>query len=103
MTPIKGKPRGKGKPFTKGDPRIARPKQGPLCTEAWTFGVNFKNALAKGGDPKELADVLWTAAKRARPWAVELILAYLIGKPEQPISAEVKGQVVFMMPRPGKD
>ncbi len=77
------------RPFKKGDdPR--RNKNGARCKEAAIFGEMFVNALAKGGDPKDLAKVLWKYAKAGRPWAIEMILDRLVGKVEQPVTGLFK-------------
>jgi hypothetical protein len=93
----------KGRPFQKGDdPR--RNKQGARSKEAQSFAERFANSLASGGDPKDLAAILWEKALKGQPWAVEVLLDRLIGKVTQPISGDMKvsGQVLFIMPRPGK-
>ena len=72
--------RAVGRPFQKGDdPRRCK---GGRSKEAQSFGLRFGNALATGGDPKEIADVLWEKARRGQPWAIEILLDRLIGKPK---------------------
>lgn len=67
--------------FKKGDdPR--RHMGGAKTTEAQSFAVNFANALASGGDPKALADLLWDKAMKGQQWAIDIVLDRLIGKPK---------------------
>ena len=76
----KGKPRGK--PFKgKDDPRIW--KGGARSQDAQSFALRFMNALSTGGDPKDISDILWAEAKRRRPWAIEMLIDRLIGKPRE--------------------
>ena len=70
------------KPFVKGDSRINR-TTGPKNAEAKSFGIRFAEALATGGDPNDLAAMLWEKAMRGQPWAVEIILDRAIGKPKE--------------------
>ncbi len=70
-----------GRPFRKGDD--PRRNRGTGTSEAKSFGIRFNNALASGGDPKDLSDILWEKAKRGQPWAIEIILDRLIGKPKE--------------------
>ena len=80
-----------GVPFHKGDdPR--RGKNGALCAERAAFATKFANALATQGKPEELAKVLWDAARSKRPWAIEMILDRLMGKPNQPMTGEFNGK-----------
>ena len=94
-----------GKPgrFKKGDdPR--RNKRGARSKEAQSFAERFANALAKGGEPQDLSEMLWEKALKGQSWAVEILLDRLIGKVVQPIDGKLShsGSVIFMMPRPGK-
>ena len=71
----------RGRPFQKGDD--PRRNKGAKSQEAQSFAVNFANALATGGDPKALSALLWEKALRGQPWAVEILLDRLIGKPKE--------------------
>ncbi len=72
------KPRGK--PFVKGDPRIAAGGEMKLLQN---YPKNFKKALAEGISPEEFAALLIESARRGRPGAREMIAKYLIGEPPQ--------------------
>ena len=80
MTPQKKRRVPKGKPFVKGDPRI---NAGGISKEAKSFAKRFHEALAAGGDPKELAALIWEKALRGQPWAVEILLDRAVGKPKE--------------------
>lgn len=74
-----------GKPFTSGnDPR--RWTKGSRCKSASEFTAAFNHALAEGGDPVQLAAILWAAALKGKPWAIEIILDRLIGKVTLPMT-----------------
>lgn len=66
--------------FRKGDD--PRRNKGNKCAEAKSFGIRFSDALSKGGDPKALADLLWEKALKGQPWAIDIVLDRLIGKPK---------------------
>ncbi len=70
-----------GKPFQKGDD--PRRNKGTGSGEAKSFGIRFNNALASGGNPKELSTILWDRARRGQEWAISIILDRLIGKPKE--------------------
>jgi len=79
------------RPFQKGpDPR--RNPTGGVCKERAAWEQVFRNALAKKADPDKLAQVLVDAAMSKRPWAIEIVLDRLMGKPNQPISGQVNGK-----------
>ena len=69
--------RGRFKPGA--DPRR---NPGGRCKEALSFGHRFSTALAQGGDPKALADLLWDKALKGQSWAIDIVLDRLIGKPK---------------------
>jgi hypothetical protein len=81
-------PKGnRGKPFKAGpDPR--RHLAGRKCRDALAFGQEFSRVLAEGGDPKALAELLWKRALAGRPWAIEIILDRLMGKPSLAVKLE---------------
>lgn len=79
MTPSRAGIAGR---FKKGDdPR--RNKTGCRSREATSFAERFANALAEGGSPKEISDILWEKARKGQPWALEIVLDRLIGKPKE--------------------
>ena len=82
------------KPFQKGKDSRRNPT-GALCKEAAAFSMKFRNALAKKGNPDELAEILWKYAKQGRPWAIDIILERLMGKVTQPISGAVDHNLFF--------
>ena len=90
-----------GKPgvFKKGDdPR--RNMTGARSKEALAFAQNFANALAKGGDPRDLADMLWEKALRGQSWAVEILLDRLIGKPKENEGQPKEFIIKYQEPQP---
>ena len=82
------------KPFKKGADSRRNPT-GALSKEAAAFSMKFRNALAKKGNPDELAEILWKHAKNGRPWAIDVILERLMGKVTQPISGEIDHTLSF--------
>jgi hypothetical protein len=74
-------PKGnRGRPFKPGsDPR--RHLAGRKCRDAIAFSQEFSRVLAERGDPVALAALLWRRALAGRPWAIEIILDRLMGKP----------------------
>ena len=83
--PAKKKPRGK--PFTGADdPR--RNNEGNLNAEAQSWGINYRNWLAKKLTPEQAAEVTVDAYKRKQAWAVHEVNERLGGKVTQPIEAE---------------
>jgi hypothetical protein len=76
----KGKQRGKGRPFVKGDPRAGRPKG---CLDKVT--VEAREAAAQlVDDPQYRAKLLEDFRLRAVPPAIEQMLWYYAkGKPKE--------------------
>ena len=73
--------------FKKGDdPR--RNRNGQKSKAAVAFGASFSRALAEHGSAEELAEILWSEARRKRPWAVEMIMERLMGKVTQPVDSD---------------
>jgi hypothetical protein len=69
----------RGKPFKPGpDPR--RHMSGRKCKDAITFTAEYTRALTEGGDPVEIAALLWKKALAGQPWAIEMIIDRLCGK-----------------------
>jgi hypothetical protein len=81
------------KPFKKGDD--PRRNKGCRSKEAVSFAQRFANSLATGGTPEELSTILWTEAKRRRPWAIEMIMDRLIGKPKENENQPVKFVITY--------
>ena len=79
------------RPFKKG-PDSRRNPNGRVCKERAAWEQVFRNALAKKADPDKLAQVLVDAAMSKRPWAIEIVLDRLMGKPNQPITGEFNGK-----------
>jgi len=102
MTDCKKRVAPKGRPFTKGDPRINH--HGPVAKERQAFTAEFNNALAKRADIPKLVDKLVSLAEHGVEWAMKEVLDRTMGKVTQPMDGDFKvtGSVVFMMPRPGK-
>jgi hypothetical protein len=95
----KAKARGKGKPFQKGDSRINR-DHGPRCADAAAYSMNATNALAKALKPEEWAGIVAKKARAGIPWAIQLYADLLIEKQAQQHDVNLRGEVLFIMPRP---
>jgi hypothetical protein len=60
------------------------------------FESAFFEALANGGSPQEAAELLWQAARKLEPWAVQLLLQKLAPTPtEIRLKHEVEGNHRF--------
>lgn len=98
MTDSNAVPAGR---FKKGDdPR--RNCQGQKSKDAVAFGAAFSRALANGGDPQALADMLWDKALKGQSWAADMLLDRLIGKVTQPVESDqrIVYRVIYEKPKP---
>jgi len=77
------KPRGKGRPFVKGDPRIKTYHGGKLSQEVIDAPIKFKNALTKLLPADEFAEIIMEGIKRNRPGYKEFYGKYILGEPVQ--------------------
>ena len=100
--PVKMKPRGK--PFKKGDdPR--RNTAGNLNAEAQSWGIEYRNWLAKKLTPEKAAEVTVDAYKRKQAWAVQEVNERLGGKVSQPIETDqnILYRIIYEKPKPTED
>lgn len=77
------KPRGKGKPFVKNDPRIQAGLGSNLSREALQAPMKFRNALIKLLPADEFAQIIMEGIKRNRPGYKEFYGKYILGEPVQ--------------------
>jgi hypothetical protein len=110
-------PAGKHRPnagsFKKGDSRINR--NGPIKTGVLAFNRNLRELIVAEGEQKHttlvgdegkkvkvtfkkvewMVKVLWNAAMKGEPWAVQFIAERTEGKVTQPVSGELSHTLKF--------
>ena len=100
---------GKGKPFTKGDPRINR--NGQISKKRLEFNKTIRDLLVNEGETLQQGQIgenvvklkkvewlmksVWKKAIEGESWAINFIAERVEGKVTQPVSGEIDHNLNF--------
>ena len=77
-------------------PDNKRNTAGPISKERAAAIRILREGLATGGDMRALVAVIWREALRGKPWAVQMILDYTLGKPKENEGEPIPLKVAFV-------
>jgi len=80
----------------KPGPDAKRNTAGPISKERAAAIRILREGLVTGGDMKALVAVVWREALRGKPWAIQMILDYALGKPRENEGEPIPLQVAFV-------